>query len=76
MIVTVRESEFWILEKYYEIFDSRELEEIQVRNEDEVIIGDTRFVRPFMIRYAPKSMHTDSRSAASDAISMMKKSKA
>ncbi|MGB7346380.1 MAG: hypothetical protein WBD20_19330 [Pirellulaceae bacterium] len=59
------------LDKYYEIFDTRELEEIQVRNEDEVIIGDTRFVKPFMIRYSPDSDRKLPKSAANAAFGML-----
>ena len=43
---------FLDLRDYYEIYDSRKEEEIQVRNEDEILIGDTRWVRPFLLKYA------------------------
>ena len=58
------------LEKYHEIFDTPDLQEIQVRNDEEVIIGDTRFVKPFLIRYAPKSFYdsADDPSAAAEEL--------
>lgn len=42
------------LNDFYEIYVSKDKSEIQVRNEERVIVGDTRFVRPFFLRYVVK----------------------
>lgn len=55
------------LNEYHEIFDIAEENEIQVRNSEEVIVGDTKFVRPFLIRYAPKSFYEDPNDPAAAA---------
>ena len=55
------------LNEYHEIFDIADENEIQVRNSEEVIIGDTKFVRPFLIRYAPKSFYENDEDPAAAA---------
>lgn len=42
------------LKDFYEIFVSADKQEIQVRNEESIIVGDTRFVQPFFLRYVVK----------------------
>ncbi|WP_182870714.1 hypothetical protein [Stieleria mannarensis] len=37
---------------YLMVYDHRAAEEIQVHQEEELVIGDTRFVRPFLLKYA------------------------
>ncbi|QDV81723.1 hypothetical protein [Stieleria sp.] len=37
---------------YLMVYDHRAGEEIQVHQEEELVIGDTRFVRPFLLKYA------------------------
>jgi hypothetical protein len=37
---------------YLMVYDHRPREEIQVHQEEELVIGDTRFVRPFLLKYA------------------------
>ena len=37
---------------YLMVYDDRNNEEIQVHTEDELVVGDTRFVRPFLLRYS------------------------
>ncbi|MEO1526430.1 MAG: hypothetical protein AAFX06_13415 [Planctomycetota bacterium] len=39
---------------YLMVYDDRKNEEIQVHTEDELVVGDTRFVRPFLLRYSKK----------------------
>ncbi len=55
------------LEKYFEIFYTPESNEIQVHSADMVVIGDTQFVRPFLIRYAPTAIGEESLSASDAA---------
>lgn len=43
------------LKEFYEIFVDKQKREIQVRNEERIIVGDTRFVQPFLLRYVVKS---------------------
>ena len=43
------------LKDFYEIFVDKEKREVQVRNEERIIVGDTRFVQPFFLRYVVKS---------------------
>lgn len=59
------------LNEYFEIFNTPELNEIQVHNADEVVIGDTQFVRPFLIRYAPGPMEEAAESAADAATDLL-----
>lgn len=40
--------------EYLMVYDDRKNEEIQVHTEDELVVGDTRFVRPFLLRYSQK----------------------
>jgi len=46
----------WILnlKDFHEIYVSKEKCEIQVRDEERIIVGDTRILRPFLLRYAIK----------------------
>lgn len=46
----------WILslKDFHEIYVSKEKREIQVRDEERIIVGDTRVLRPFLLRYVIK----------------------
>lgn len=60
---------------YSMVYDSRNNEEVQVHHEEEIVVGDTRFVQPFLMRYS----RTDDResnttnSAAEKALESMSK---
>ena len=40
---------------YLMVYDNRRTDEIQVHQEHELVVGDTKFVRPFLLRYAVSS---------------------
>ncbi len=42
------------LSDFYEIYVNREKQEIQVRNEDTVVVGDAQLVKPFLLKYVVK----------------------
>jgi hypothetical protein len=46
----------WILslKDFHEIYVSKEKQEIQVRDEERIFVGDTRIMRPFFLRYVVK----------------------
>ncbi len=46
----------WILslKDFHEIYVIKEKHEIQVRDEERIIVGDTRILRPFLLRYVIK----------------------
>ena len=52
----------WILslKDFHEIYVSKEKREIQVRDEERIIVGDTRILRPFLLRYVTKRAGHDS----------------
>lgn len=47
------------LEDYHEIFVLPDRQEIQVRSEEEIVVGDTRFVKPFFLKYGVKRATRD-----------------
>ncbi len=59
------------LNEYFEIFNTPDLNEIQVHSSEVVVIGDTKFVRPFLIRYAPGPMDEQADSAADAASALL-----
>ena len=65
---------FLDLLKFHEIFDTPDVNEIQVHSANEVVVGDTKFVRPFLIRYAPKSFEGPSQTAAEAAATQIDRS--
>lgn len=46
----------WILslQHFHEIYVSKQKQEIQVRDEERIIVGDARILRPFLLRYVIK----------------------
>ena len=54
------------LTEYGMVYDNRATEEIQVHQEHELVIGDTRFVHPFLLKYklSPEEERLSSTSAA------------
>ncbi|MDC0278760.1 hypothetical protein OAL43_00995 [bacterium] len=63
----------WILslKDFLEIYVSRQKQEIQVRDEERIFVGDTRLMRPFLLRYVIKKADgraVDSRSAANQML--------
>jgi len=42
------------LREYTEVYMVRERQEVQVRTEEEIVVGDARFVRPFFLKYRVK----------------------
>jgi hypothetical protein len=59
------------LRDFYEVFVSKEKREIQVRNEERIIVGDTRFVQPFFLRYVVKSAEFDGENPSEAAGQML-----
>ncbi len=63
----------WILplQDFHEIYVSRQNQEIQVRDEERIFVGDTTVMQPFLLRYVVKKSDdraTDSRTAAHDRL--------
>ena len=42
------------LKEFHEVYVSKDNQEVQVRDEERIIVGDTRFVRAFFLRYSVK----------------------
>ncbi len=63
----------WILnlKEFHEIYVSKEKKEIQVRDEERIIVGDTRIVRPFLLRYVIKRASDPSQSPSEAAGRML-----
>ncbi len=56
------------LRKFTEVYMIKERKEVQVRTEEDIIVGDARFVRPFFLKYRVKrssQLTQDAKSAAS-----------
>lgn len=63
----------WILslKDFHEIYVSREKCEIQVRDEERIIVGDTRVMRPFLLRYVFKRADRGFENSSDAAKSML-----
>lgn len=59
------------LREFYEIFVNADKFEIQVRNEDRIVVGDTRLMRPFFLRYVIKKASWDANNPAEAASRML-----
>ncbi|MEL6105497.1 MAG: hypothetical protein AAFU85_05660 [Planctomycetota bacterium] len=61
---------------YLMVYDDRNNEEIQVHTEDELVLGDTRFVRPFLLRYSKnvpvEKEFSDTKAAVDDMLRRLK----
>lgn len=57
--------------EYLIVYDNRASDEIQVHQEEQLVIGDTRFVRPFLLKYT-RGIEEERQSSASAAEAMLK----
>jgi hypothetical protein len=62
------------LRHYTEVYMIKERKEVQVRTEEEIIVGDATFVRPFFLKYRLKKasqLSLDAKTAAAESVQTM-----